>query len=422
MGKSRVTYEQYKDEIDNILARLKYPVSVQRIITWLENFEKEDHQKAFELLFFLEYIPANEIQLRFNELITQLNQQLPEQSQVIFYPICEYAKSGDLMMYFVKKTPVFSARNIDSIATRDLGKNKLIKGSVLVLVDDFIGTGKSFIKSFKKDIEPWLALNSGKVRRIYLCSIVSMAAGKRRISIKKPLVRQLTQVRNRALIKKKSPFLAVKPKDIRDMADKYTSHVTESMHGPLIPYGYGKSQSLVAFNHGTPNNTLPMIWTDQKWKPIFPRTKNTRMKHAKELKKNLAFYMGIINKLELYLFDDFTLTIGGNKRRKYNPKIDYRMLAVMRLMDMKYDNIVICQILGITSAELVEIKSYRRAVKGYFTVEGEMTHLGLQFYKGVMSHIKKIEQQKINPNIIREDNTYMPKSFNGRGKQNNAKG
>lgn len=45
---------------------------------------------------------------------------------------------------------------------------------------------------------------------------------------------------------------------------------------PEQPTGYGECQLLLGFNHNTPNNTLPIIWSEgterRGWHPIFPRS------------------------------------------------------------------------------------------------------------------------------------------------------
>jgi hypothetical protein len=35
--------------------------------------------------------------------------------------------------------------------------------------------------------------------------------------------------------------------------------------------GYKDSQLLLGLEHNTPNNTLPIFWSEEEWSPIFKR-------------------------------------------------------------------------------------------------------------------------------------------------------
>ena len=62
----------------------------------------------------------------------------------------------------------------------------------------------------------------------------------------------------------------------REMSEHYGSQLC-----PTAPLGYGNSQLLVGFHHNTPDNTLPIIWSDspvdsgRRWEPIFRRYSKT---------------------------------------------------------------------------------------------------------------------------------------------------
>lgn len=51
-----------------------------------------------------------------------------------------------------------------------------------------------------------------------------------------------------------------------EMSRRYGARLT-----PKHPLGFGNGQLLISFHHNTPNNTLPIIWSDINWVPIFRR-------------------------------------------------------------------------------------------------------------------------------------------------------
>lgn len=60
-----------------------------------------------------------------------------------------------------------------------------------------------------------------------------------------------------------------------DGFDKDFARNTSARHGaklfPAHPLGYRDSQLLIGFHHNVPDNTLPIIWGDTEWRPIFRR-------------------------------------------------------------------------------------------------------------------------------------------------------
>lgn len=69
----------------------------------------------------------------------------------------------------------------------------------------------------------------------------------------------------------KSRFFSPKEKDIKSnchtICNKYGRKL--NFHNPL---GYNNCQMIIGFHHNTPNNTLPIFWSEKKgWTPIFKR-------------------------------------------------------------------------------------------------------------------------------------------------------
>lgn len=56
------------------------------------------------------------------------------------------------------------------------------------------------------------------------------------------------------------------PDDVRSFCRHYGAKVW-----PSHPLGYGGMGLLLSFNYNVPDNTLPIIWGDQRWTPLLPR-------------------------------------------------------------------------------------------------------------------------------------------------------
>ena len=62
--------------------------------------------------------------------------------------------------------------------------------------------------------------------------------------------------------------VGIDKKYCEEMCKKYGKKRTKDAKSPL---GFNKDELLLSFFHNTPNNTLPIFWTDKDWYPIFNR-------------------------------------------------------------------------------------------------------------------------------------------------------
>lgn len=418
--------EKHRREIDFILPKLKYGVPPSRVVRWLENFEREDLKYAFDLLFYLEYIDGPEMQLRYDQLFATIAAQVPASTTLIVSPIAKEGKSGDLAMYFLNKTTSFARREKagPTYLTRNLNKKKLTGDAVLVLLDDFSGTGDTFHDSYQDMFAEWVSDHKDYIKKIYFLAVVVMQEAEKTINTLYPEIEIKAEKRGKCLEERTSVFTyRCTCNEVKAIADKYTGHVRNSFRDThAIPYGYKNTQALIAFCYGTPNNTLPIIWTDNKWYPVFPRYRHTRMKQASALKREIAHYIGIINRQGLHVEDAsvkevYFKDIDG-KRRKFSmsSREHFARLAVVKLMMDGMEEPVICQALGITIPELRKIQASGKRY-GHFDNFYRLTEKGRIYFRNLMTEITKLKNTQPKPDlkeIKKPKRTFVPKTFGGR--------
>lgn|GEM_PF-897088 len=135
----------------------------------------------------------------------------------------------------------------------------------IVFIDDFSGTGKSFIKELEKNEEFYYMKN------IYFITICIMED-----AIKNIIEYSESKNINMHLIysyNQKKTFSQDLFKNNLD-AKGLLSQLTYYLRIPKreSPLGYDDSESLVAFHNNTPNNTLPIIRYDtEEYPSLFPR-------------------------------------------------------------------------------------------------------------------------------------------------------
>ncbi|HBI47846.1 MAG TPA: hypothetical protein DDX93_03905 [Smithella sp.] len=157
---------------------------------------------------------------------------------------------------------------------------------IVVLIDDFIGTG-SQAKKF------WNYLNKKesnilKCKNIYYLSLFGTASGIKEIENNTSL-----QVHVAEVFDESYKCFSTTSYVINDDAKKKAWEIICQSYGEKLypvddygahPLGFNDSQLLVGFHHNIPNNTLPIIWSDNNWIPIFMR--KDKIYNFKEFRKD----------------------------------------------------------------------------------------------------------------------------------------
>ncbi|TMM58785.1 hypothetical protein FEE95_04975 [Maribacter algarum] len=408
-------------KVGDLLPRLKHSVEPIKLINWLENFDEDEIDLAIDLLSVYEYIPFNEFMFRLNDLLNEIFKIIPKGEKIVIFPYGKVGKSGTLVTYPLKNTNAFRRREKDITLTHDFIKVKDPNNfNHIIFLDDFIGSGKTFFKEFSKpkSVQEWISKNC--IENVYILSTIIMVEGKAFILKKFPFIQIFSEERNMIFDNALSPLKIIgNAKKIEDIVKKHGNKLPVFGHPPYVaPYGYDDSQSLVSFFHCTPNNTLSIIWGKSKnWKPLFPRRANIRMDEARQFKKEIAFYIGICNRLGIDLYTGRSIIYKKKDKHVrnilHNTKQDHSVIALLFLKNNGYDNLIICHLLGITRNELrliyIEAKKLKFINKRY-----ELTVNGVNFLKELKKKTKPENFRKETKYSLRvKHELYIPKTFDG---------
>lgn len=402
--------------LDILTTRLKRVVSQLDILKWLSNFEKSEHELALDILRNLTIYTTNDIEDILNETFSELiDENCDENSndQITVIPLGNFGKSGSMISYFFQKTKAYKDKRIHLKSSLDSSEYIDNHCHRLVIIDDFIGTGLSFIEFFNNKILSY----KDKFRKIYLVGIAAMDFGLNNIEkndldvvIKIPE----SNIFKKAFSSEASYFGYRNYKKYREFCYKYGANLTRD------PLGYGNSQSLVSFSYGTPNNTLPIIWgSKNNWIPLIPRFSKDKISVSKNLRKSISYELSILREFGSELLKEtfFSFSVKKGKRHFSSvSKIDFSIYSIIKLSRRKYTPVSICQILGILYKDYEEIIS-KCVTKGIMNQDGTLTLFGLDLYNDAKKCIKsrKIYAEKESQDYyrIRKVN-YLPKIFNGK--------
>lgn len=415
MNKGDIIYtDKLIKELNMILPKLKYRITVGQVEEWLANFDPNDRLKALEILFFLEYITEEEIIQILDELIEKLLSQLKydlkkSKRKLLFIsvlPSDDNGKSGVLMLYYLNKCPTYKRlkrlKKADSVHRLEA----LRSHTIYIHLEDFIGSGDTLFKYFANLKFP---IKSNHV----VMSLFIMKKAHNRISEDYSKLSIISNIRNKALDRSNGVFnFKFAVDDIESVILKYGNRIPVDAAKNTTPLGYGDSESLLCFAHGVPNNTFPIMWGEglagdatKGWKPILPRYSDTRVSKAKAFKRKMAYWIGIINRLQIDVSEGGALRLTQDNyhlHRQWNHKTMFHLLVLMELLHKGHGKGVILQILGITEKEFLLIEKTGKS-KQYLYDNAKLTDLGLQF----LTQIKKKSDNKQKSDLYKNNYAVM---------------
>lgn len=227
-----------------------------RYIRTLSMMDKACQKLMLDLTSRFIYIHGTEYEICLAELINNISSKYPSYDLLIARDFqCYYTKkvkSSSFVFYTIEgpdvkmrlnKVPTF-LEDIDKTEKRGIEQN-----TILVIVDDFVGTGKT-MSSAVNDYMVYLSIPKD---RIVVLTIAIMASGLTRLNNKGIKVEYHT-ILNRGI----SDYY--KGKDLKRNRELMTK-IEDGLSNlnPDYRFGYLQSESLICMER-CPNNTFPVYW------------------------------------------------------------------------------------------------------------------------------------------------------------------
>lgn len=267
-------------------------ITKKDIDDWIKNFHPQpqiDVKKlALDLLMGFIYYNESEIMFlckhAFSEYKRQkIKEELKKglsirQAEQIFEDSINQTKfigktgdsSGALAYYFRKINGLPLKNFINSITEIEPDTHTLI------MVDDFVGTGDTVI-AYNNSLKTQGVFKNHKDLQVYYISLIVTDDGLKNIQHYDPTFKIIYSEFLSLDYKVFSENTIVLPDyspEIRIQAKNVCEKIGEFLEGEDNALGYKNSEILIGLHHNIPNNTLPIIWSDNKnWFPIFPRQK-----------------------------------------------------------------------------------------------------------------------------------------------------
>jgi hypothetical protein len=253
------------------------------IQSWLGQFANRDQDIAARVLDSVDFYGQSQIHAAYRQTMAALSplgwHKTPSKRKGNwrFAAMSRSAgESGDAMLYQFRIANGLDNKrfNDDFASLSDLFRQPMLpegdpgrlgEDDVVVLLDDFSGTGKQVCDAWNDPATSFGALLAG-VGKVYLILVAASRAARSRI-VDETLL---------------TPVLAHELRESDNIFSDCCPHFTKAEQARLLHYnktadrqfpkGFGECGFVVVFQHRPPNNSIPILWADHsRWTGLFPR-------------------------------------------------------------------------------------------------------------------------------------------------------
>lgn len=256
------------EEISSVVKSWPVEKSLEEVMAWVLQFEKNDYDLALRVLKNLNVIGANDLNVALTVAYSKLLRHALEKDNrisnenTLYMPIGNDGKSGAMIAYSFRMINGLSSAYFFSKDNLQLVKAGKIKN--LVLLDDIIATGDQSSKQLVEVAE--------KARTLGIQNIYLLTAFGYRIGIEKIKETQVADVFSAVEYDDSDTVMNMDSGFYEGLNHEKRESYWQSISKYYKGYGYGQIGGLITFYYNTPNCTLGMVWGSANgWIPLFPR-------------------------------------------------------------------------------------------------------------------------------------------------------
>ena len=370
---------------------------------------------AVQLLEHVIFLRDDDVKGRLYEQILKL----PKDRTKHIVPLGKPGKSGAAVSYWIHglmKRKDLQSMNFHSSVEAFISYRNSVAWETLndavVYVDDFIGSGGSVVTALssldKKNVRPEV-LSDACSGRLYVVAAIVMDNGYSKITKDISGAVILGDSHYKGFDPHKKVFGSYfKTKAVREMCYKYGEQLYKG-----CPLGYENTQSLVLMQHSSPNNTVPVLWSDKQyqgrnWIPLVPRNNLLKIKRAYTDRTSVNRWLSCLNKIFVGRSEsvDFGLLF---------TKSNFNLVFILICLIRRKSEAFIYNAMGISFVQMERL--WQEGMdKGIWDSKHNPTSLALNEYKDAMKRYKILRdegRQEFSLILDEKDNIYIPETFRG---------
>lgn len=399
---------------DIVSVRFYNQITPYDVIRWLFNFEDEDVELAVQLLEHVIFLRDDDVKGQLYEQISKL----PKDKTKHIVPLGKPGKSGAAISYWIHglmkrnelREMAFYSSIEDFISYRNSQEWKTQK-DIVVYVDDFIGRGGSVVTALsleEKIVRPEV-LSDASSGRLYVIAAIVMDNGYSKITHDISGAIILGDLHCKGFDPHKKVFGSYfKTKAVREMCYKYGKQLYKDW-----PLGFENTQSLVLMQHSSPNNTIPVLWSDNQyqgrnWNPLVPRNNLLKIKRAYTDRNSVYRWLSCLKKI----------FVGGSESVDFGllfTKSNFNLVFILICLIRRKSEAFIFNAMGISLVEM-DCLWQEGIDKKIWDSKHKPTSLVLYEYKDAIKRYKILRndgRQEFSPILDEKDNIYIPETFRG---------
>lgn len=407
--------KEIEKRIEDIVSNRFYnQITPYDVIRWLFNFDDEDVELAVRLLEHVVFLRDDDVKGRLYDQIMKL----PKDKKKHIVPLGKPGKSGAAISYWIhglmkrsdSKNTIFHSSVEAFISYRNSVAWETLN-DVVVYVDDFIGSGGSVVEALsleKKRVRPEV-LSDACSGRLYFVAAIVMDNGYSWITQDISGAVILGDLYCKGFNPHKKVFGSYfKTKAVREMCYKYGEQLYKSW-----PLGYQNTQSLVLMQHSSPNNTVPVLWSDNQYQgrnrnPLVPRDNLLKIERAYTDRTSVYRWLSCLKKI----------FVGGSESVDFGllfSKSHFNLVFILICLIRRKSEAFIFNAMGISYVEMEHL--WQEGIdKKIWDSKHNPTSLALNEYKDAMKRYKILRdeaRQGFSRIFDEKEYIYIPETFKG---------
>ena len=384
-------------------------------IQWLKQFPLVEREVGRQFLRSLRLVSHTAFESAISKVLEELFQDFQSENFALFdvtelqvdvdaaeAPRRTAGSSSDRIRHFNENLTRVHGRRIRAHPTVHSMRADRIKN--IVLIEDFIGTGKrvsSYLRlTMNASLKSWVSFGWTK---LWIVSYGGLELGVRTLESKGYGLKQ-------GRIRLATPSQA-RDQYLSSLIQLFCATYAKRTHRKKIPMGFGGGGVATVFEHGCPNNAPVVLWSPgPKYKPLFPdRGIPTAFKSL--------FSQEDVNRPATLLWDDrqyrLALAMLHDPHRVRGQDSQWKLLLMLGLSSrIGWDDDHIASTLGIPVAEV----SDKRSEAYRMSALDPQTHTLTVFGRALIERVRAISRRKkpslLPPGSLIEE-TYYPLSYGG---------
>lgn len=266
MSSHDALFAEHHTRINALVARFQGHQGVDRpcLLHWLSQFESEHVPLALRILANTNYFTRGNVAVLCRQVVELAVTSMDPvaRSRILFVLAGRIWEGNAVVARALRHRDIVSSAQIAEFTS--LSRMRRGEWEAVVLLKDFAGTGTQLSKWWRDTGEPLVLPLEAQI--IIGVPVLHYRARERLAELGLSVISALDLHEGDDIFHTQSALLSEEERQIVLQYCGRTGASTEFVRG------YGQSGLLVAFDHGCPNNSIPLLWHDSdSWSALFRR-------------------------------------------------------------------------------------------------------------------------------------------------------